>query len=110
MDTVTVVDHPQESRFEARLADGAVVGFIEYDAEAASAAPGGNAVVVTHTQVAPELEGQGVGAQLVGGALDLIRASGRGVVPLCPFVSAFIRRHHEYQDLVVVEPDTGQGG
>ncbi|HEY5518620.1 MAG TPA: GNAT family N-acetyltransferase [Cellulomonas sp.] len=109
MAAITVVDHPQESRFEARTTDGVVVGFIEYEADVGSGAAGEN-VVVTHTVVDPASEGQGIGSQLTGGALDLIRASGRGVVPLCPFVSVFIRRHPEYQDLVVVERDTGQGG
>ena len=29
-----------------------------------------------------------------------IRAANLRVVPLCPFIAAFIRRHHEYLDLV----------
>jgi len=96
MDTLTVVDNPAQSQFEARAADGTVVGFIAYDAVAA----GPGVVVAIHTQVDPAYEGQGVGGQLARGALDLIRASGRQVVPLCPFVTAYLRRHPEYADLV----------
>ena len=32
--------------------------------------------------------------------VDSARARGLSVVPLCPFVAAFIRRHPEYADLV----------
>lgn len=110
MDNLTIVDHPQASRFEARTHDGVVVGFIAYDAEGAFEAEGEHAVVVTHTRVEPAFQGRGVGSHLAEGALELLRASGRGVVPLCPFVSAYIRRHPEYQDLVHVARDTGQGG
>ena len=35
--------------------------------------------------------------------LDDLRARGRAVVPLCPFVAGFIRRHPEYDDLVTTD-------
>lgn len=96
-DSITVVENVPESRFEAtRADDGAVVGFIEYDA----AAGGEGVVVMVHTVVAPEVEGQGIGGRLARGALDLVRSSGRTVVPLCSFVAAYLRRHPEYSDLV----------
>lgn len=96
MDNLTVVDNPSESRFEARATDGGVVGFVSYDADAG----GPGVVVVTHTVVEPEVEGQGIGGQLARGALDLIRANGSTVVPLCTFLAAYLRRHPEYADLV----------
>jgi hypothetical protein len=37
----------------------------------------------------------------VAGALDDIRARGLQVVPICPFVRAYIRRHPDDADLVV---------
>lgn len=58
------------------------------------------AVMFTHTEVPEALEGRGVGSTLVRGALDDVRAQGLEVIPLCPFVAAFIRRHPEYLDLV----------
>jgi predicted GNAT family acetyltransferase len=33
-------------------------------------------------------------------ALDFARVNDLRVVPLCPYVSSFIRKHPEYQDLV----------
>lgn len=59
-----------------------------------------NAAMFTHTEVPEVLEGQGVGSVLARGALDDVRAQGLTVIPLCPFVAAFMRRHKEYQDLL----------
>jgi predicted GNAT family acetyltransferase len=58
------------------------------------------AVVLVHTEVSSSSEGHGLGSVLVAGALEDIRARGLRVVPLCPFVSAYIRRHPEYADLI----------
>jgi uncharacterized protein len=41
------------------------------------------------------------GAELVAWALADIRANGLKIVPLCPFVSAYLQRHPEYADLVL---------
>jgi predicted GNAT family acetyltransferase len=45
-------------------------------------------------------EGQGVGSDLVPGALDDVRSRGGTVVPLCSFVRSWIERHEGYEDLV----------
>jgi predicted GNAT family acetyltransferase len=89
---VTVSDRPNELRYEIEV-DGEVAGFINYRRE-----PGVYELV--HTDVDPKWEGKGVGATLVRGALDDLRARGLKVRPYCPFVAAYIRRHPEYQDLV----------
>ncbi|MCW2585224.1 MAG: GCN5-related N-acetyltransferase [Frankiales bacterium] len=59
-----------------------------------------DAVVLTHTEVDPAFEGQGVGSALAKGALDDVRAQGKRVVPLCPFIARYIENHPEYADLV----------
>jgi predicted GNAT family acetyltransferase len=41
-----------------------------------------------------------VGATLVKGALESVRARGATMVPVCPFVSAYLKRHPEFQDVV----------
>ena len=94
----TVRDNPAELRYEI-LADGELLGLIRYRVE-----PG--IVVLIHTEVDEAAEGRGVGSRLVKGALDDIRARGLGLVPLCPFVAAYLRRHPEYADLVVRDPAT----
>jgi hypothetical protein len=60
----------------------------------------GDRIVYLHTEVPPELEGHGVASTLAKAALDEARARHQTVVPLCPFVSSYIKRHPEYQDLV----------
>lgn len=57
-------------------------------------------MVITHTEVAPELEGQGIAAELVRSALANARARGLKVRPLCSYVQAYMRRHPEVQDLL----------
>jgi predicted GNAT family acetyltransferase len=61
----------------------------------------GNVITFTHTDVPEAVAGRGVGSRLAKGALDAVRAAGERVVALCPFIAAYIRRHGEYQDLLV---------
>ena len=89
---LTVRDNAAEHRYEV-LAEGRVLGEILYRTS-------GDRVVLLHTEVLPSAEGSGLGSRLVAGALDDIRARGLRVVPLCPFVAAYIRRHPDYADLV----------
>jgi predicted GNAT family acetyltransferase len=60
-----------------------------------------------HTEVEPEYAGQGLGDELAREALDDVRRRGLILVPLCPFIAAYIRRHPEYLDLVVPERRDG---
>lgn len=57
-------------------------------------------LVLHHTEVDQSVEGHGLGSKLVAGALDDIRARGLTIVPLCPFVRSYLKRHPEYADLV----------
>lgn len=58
-------------------------------------------VVFTHTETDPSVEGQGVASTLVAWALDDVRGRGLAVLPLCPFVKAYIGRHADrYADIV----------
>jgi predicted GNAT family acetyltransferase len=60
--------------------------------------------------VPPELEGQGVASRLVQTALDDARKQHLAVVPFCPFVTNYIRKHPDYRDLIEGEPGKGQNG
>jgi predicted GNAT family acetyltransferase len=88
----TVTDAPQDSRYEIRDGDR-LLGQAAYERR-------GNQVVFTHTEVDDSTEYSGLGSWLVRGALDDVRAHGRTVVPMCPFVRGWIERHQEYGDLV----------
>lgn len=56
---------------------------------------------LTHTEVAKELAGQGVGSQLIRSSLKMIEKENQRIVPVCPFVLAFIRKNSEFQKLLV---------
>jgi hypothetical protein len=46
------------------------------------------------------LNGRGIGSALVRGELELARTQGWKVVPVCPFVKAYMAKHAaEYADL-----------
>jgi hypothetical protein len=83
-----------EGRYELFVDDG-LVGVADFSIH-------GSRVVVPHTEIQPRRRGNGLGAILVKGALDDIRASGRTVVPACWYVRQYIDEHPEESDLLAV--------
>jgi predicted GNAT family acetyltransferase len=88
---IEVRDNPQRSRYEL-LVDSRLAGVAEYR-------PVGDVLVFPHTEIAPAMQGRGLGDELVRAALDDVRRTGRKVLPRCWFVSHFLREHPEYADL-----------
>jgi hypothetical protein len=89
--SLNIVHKPEIGRFEA-IVDGQRCE-ADYQLD-------GQVVRMTHTGVPPQLEGRGIAAALVKAALTWARAQGYKVEPLCSYVSLYIRRHPEWQDLV----------
>ena len=89
---MTVRDNSEQHQYEIDV-DGELAGWIVYRRN-------GDVVAMLHTEVEPEHEGKGVGAALAKGALDDVRDHGLKVLPLCPFVATYVKRHPEYDDLV----------
>lgn len=52
------------------------------------------------------MEGLGIGGRLVREALDDVRAQGLQVLPICPFVQAWLARHPDYADLDYRRPQS----
>ena len=88
---LTVVNNAEAGRFEVRV--GEDVAFAEYRRLS-------NGILFPHTEVPQAFEGKGVGSKIVRTALDWARAEGQKVMPTCPFVAGWIKKHPEYQDLV----------
>ena len=88
-----VTDNRARKRFELELDGG--TAYVDYD----RSPPG--VVKLLYAKVPSELQGRGFGSQVVRGALELVRAEGARVVPRCAFVAAYIRRHPEFQDLLI---------
>jgi uncharacterized protein len=89
--TPNVTHNVAAGQFEARTEHG--VALLKY-------AVRGDVMDLAHTTVPEEAEGQGVGAALAKAALDHARREGVHVIPSCPFVAAYVKRHGEYADLV----------
>lgn len=90
-DDVVVERNVKASRYEVHA--GGTLSVLEYRRD-------GERVMFTHTGVPAELEGRGIAGALAQAALDDARTEGLEVIPLCPFVAAYIRRHPAYLDLV----------
>ena len=79
-------------RYELRV-DDRLVGIADFHRD-------GDVTVIPHTEIEQPLRGQGLGALLVQGVLDDLRARDTKVVPVCWYVADFIRDNPTYQDLV----------
>lgn len=89
--TRTIEHKPDQHRFE--YTEDALISHIDYELD-------DGVMVITHTLVPPQLEGRGIAADLTRTALDTARREGWQVDPVCTYAQSFIRRHHEYQDLL----------
>ena len=88
---MTVRDNRSANRFEMDTEGGLAV--IDYHRNH-------GIVTMTHAEVPQAVNGRGIGSQLVKGALELVRVDGEKVIPHCPFVAIYIKRHTEYQSLL----------
>ncbi|MGN8246124.1 GNAT family N-acetyltransferase [Cellulomonas soli] len=96
-----VVRHAADRQRYELVVEGAapgpdVIGFTEYR----PATDGVPRRVFFHTVVDAAYEGQGLAGRLVTAALDDTVAAGLRIVPVCPYVAAFLRRHHEWDEQV----------
>jgi uncharacterized protein len=88
---IAVENNPAARRYQAEI--GEYLAVAEYRRD-------GDTITFTHTQVPKELEGHGIANKLAHAALEDARARQLTVVPLCPFIASYIRRHQEYVALV----------
>jgi predicted GNAT family acetyltransferase len=73
--------------------DGSDVGLIDYSMR-------GRSIVLTHSEIDPNLRHSGLGDEMVRDVLDEIReTSDLRVVADCPFVVDWLERHPDYQEL-----------
>jgi predicted GNAT family acetyltransferase len=96
----TVFDRPDENRYEIIVGDQ--IAFLAYRRR-------DDQWILVHTEVPEGLRGQGLGQILARHALDDARRSGVHVIVKCPFVTAWLRRHNEYDDIIVARvAESGQ--
>jgi len=91
-DDVQVTLDEDASRFDL-MVGGEPAGVAKFTAH-------GEQWVFTHTVVDDAFGGRGLGSTLVREALDATREQGKRIVPVCPFVVAYLKKHDDWADLV----------
>lgn len=90
-ESVEVRRNEERSRLEAQVEGGTAL--LTYSVEEGR-------MSLLHTEVPAQVEGRGIGSRLVRAALDHARGEGLVVVPLCPFVRAYLERHPDERDVL----------
>ena len=92
MENYHLKNNSEEKQYELHI-DGSVAR-IEYILAK-------NKIYLTHTEVPKKLEGKGIASALVKKALEDVERKNLALVPMCPFVAAYIKRHPEWKKLVL---------
>jgi uncharacterized protein len=82
-----------QQRYELVL-DGEVIALVDYAVRA------DGVVVLAHVETDPAHRRQGRAAEVMRYAMDDLRAHDRRARPHCPYAVYYLRRHHEYDDLI----------
>jgi uncharacterized protein len=90
----TTLEHDPSAHQYRLVRDGETLSLADY-----SPVDDGTTLVFHHTLTPPRHRGNGYAADLVGRALDDVRAGGHTVVATCWFVDEFIDLHPAYADL-----------
>lgn len=98
MSEVVVTDQPSSDRYVIDV-DGTRAGLLTYELELEQ-------ISLMHAEIDPTMEGRGFGSKLIAFALEDARERGLAVLPFCPFVRSYIKRHAEYLELV---PEASRG-
>ncbi|MBR9921532.1 MAG: N-acetyltransferase [Bacteroidetes bacterium] len=88
---IPLIDNEAAKRFEMQIENH--LARIEYILA-------GNKIFLTHTEVDRALEGRGLGSTIIQRTLDEVRRRNLKLVPLCPFVAAFLQKNRQYVDLL----------
>jgi predicted GNAT family acetyltransferase len=69
------------------------IAFIEYKLTR-------DTLFLIHTEVPPALKGKGAASAIVQKALQYAKDNNYKIVPICPFVQSYLKRHKEWNDIV----------
>ena len=89
---VPIANNTVTHRFEARFPEGVAVLRYHYD--------GAGSLVLDHTEVPAPLRHRGIATRLARTALEFARDHQEVVVPVCPFVVAYLQQHPDFNSLV----------
>lgn len=92
LNAVDVLNNSEKSRFEVTIAGHTAI--CEYKIVK-------DRIIFTHTEVPPGLEGKGIASLLAKTGLEFAKTEQLKVMPLCPYVAGYIKRHPEYRSLLM---------
>lgn len=92
MHDVTIRHNPERQRFEV-LTGGNVIGKAVYKEYGGGGSP---QRIFYHTVINEEYGGQGLAGKLAKVALNETVDEGRAIVPVCPFIKKYVRKHPDY--------------
>ena len=95
MEPIIILNNEKEQQFQVRV-EGELA-FIEYRFY------NGN-IALMHTEVPDKLSGRGIASALAEYALTYARDHKIRVMIYCPFVAGYLKKHPEYQELIVHRP------
>jgi len=89
---------PERSRFtlidHGAASPGRVIGEEQYlDLDTANE----SVRIMHHTTVSDEYQGQGLASVLVTAAVESTISAGLSIVPVCPYVAAWLKKHSEFE-------------
>ena len=88
---VPLIKNIEKERFELKTGD--YVTFIDYKER-------GNKIWLIHTEAPAELKGQGTATAIVEKTLVYLEDNKYTLIPLCPFVGTYLKRHPEWNRIV----------
>ena len=93
-DAPVVTDNPAASRYELYVGSE-LAGIVAYQLRKHD-----TVISLLHTEVEPAFQGAHLATHLARFTLDNARERGLSVLPFCPYISSWIKKHPEYADLV----------
>ncbi|GAB5557336.1 MAG: GNAT family N-acetyltransferase [Schleiferiaceae bacterium] len=81
-----VIDNTEKRRFETEV-DGHIA-MVEYILREED-------IYLTHTEVPKAIGGRGIAHDLVDTIFNIVAERGMKIVPLCPYVAVYLKRHPE---------------
>ena len=92
-ENIRVVAEPSRQRYELFHGD-TMIGMTVYGL------PDSGHIDFVHTEVDPDYSGRGLAGVLAEFAIKDVQAQGKRVIPHCPYVRGWLRKHSEYDAIV----------
>ena len=93
---LSLKDNTDLNRFELEVEGN--IAFLEYKRSR-------DWLFLIHTEVPESMEGKGVGSAIIQKTLQYAKDNNYKIVPICPFVQSFLKRHPEWNEIVAPNPE-----